>query len=179
MFHVFIMAYPTNVFLMAHPTIFLFCKPQARGCTIWLVSKDCSFLWWRTVNRNLAHRGCTFTSCGTPGSVLLEAAVHPMKSAAGIVTIWMQQYDLCIFSAGWLKRQPVQLEVHAAGIRPAQHAKNGAPHFICIKLLYKLMVSQPHWGLPLQETAIVWSQPIAVHVQRESSTFVFYLFKII
>ncbi len=87
-----------------------------------LVSNDCGFPWWRTVNRLPAHCGYTCRSCGTLGLAVPEVAVRPMKSAARIVSIWTRQYDSYIFSAGWLELEPMRLEVHLAGIRPARHA---------------------------------------------------------
>ncbi len=89
---------------------------------------------------------------------LLEVAVCHMKSIAGIVSIWMQQYNLYIFC------QMTQTAARAAlgtCSRNSTHTAccKMAPHIIFVwNYYYKLMVSQPHYGSPLWETAVVWSQ---------------------
>ncbi len=126
-----------------------------RGSSVYvrLISNDCGFPWQCTVNCHPTHSGCTFKSCGTPGLAPLEVTVCPMKSTAESITIRTQRYDSYIFSAGWLKRWPMRLEVHPAGIWTTWHAvKWGAASYLYI------IVNQPHCGSSW-ETAIVWSQP--------------------
>ncbi len=87
-----------------------------------VVSNNCGFPRWCAINRYPAHHGYTFRSRGTLELTLPKAAVCPIKSAAGIVSIWTPQYDSYIFSARWLQRWPVRVVVHPVRIWPTQHA---------------------------------------------------------
>ncbi len=90
--------------------------------------------WFQTIA--VSHDGALYTAIRHTVDInsdhaarrswaLPEVAVCPMKSTAGIVSIWTQQNNSYIFYDGWLKRRPMRLEVQPAEIQPAQHAVRG------------------------------------------------------